>query len=170
MKKVRKAANCRAAGPDGVRGYWFKWLTSLQTNLTSALQKCLNEGNIPEWQVRGRMILIQKDSTKGTVASNYRSIACLPLMWKLLTGLCADMIYDHLLNLSLWIEKVYMGCSGNKGSFFNRQDGAEGNEKVPEKCFHCLHWLQKKIWHVSTFLDFRNDWYARNYKEYRIID
>ena len=41
--------------------------------------------------------MIQKDSAKGTVASNYRPIACLPLMWKLLTGIFADKIYDHLM-------------------------------------------------------------------------
>ena len=47
--------------------------------------------------MKGRTVLIQKDSAKGTVASNYRPIACLPLMWKLLTGIFADKIYDHLL-------------------------------------------------------------------------
>ena len=33
---------------------------------------------------------------KGNVTSNYRPITCLPLMWKLLTGVIADQIYAHL--------------------------------------------------------------------------
>ena len=46
--------------------------------------------------VKGRAVLIQKDPAKGTVASNYRPIACLPIMWKLLTGMFAESIYKHL--------------------------------------------------------------------------
>jgi hypothetical protein len=46
--------------------------------------------------VKGRTALIQKDVTKGTVSGNYRPIACLPLMRKLLTGLFAEEVYVHL--------------------------------------------------------------------------
>ena len=41
---------------------------------------------------------IQKDSAKGTAAGNYRPISCLPLMWKILTGIFAEVIYDHLIS------------------------------------------------------------------------
>ena len=67
--------------------------------MAKGLQACLDVGNVPEWMVKGRTVLIQKDPAKGTVASNYRPIACLPLMWKLLTGIFAVGIYDHLNNL-----------------------------------------------------------------------
>ena len=40
--------------------------------------------------------MFQKDKSKGNIASNYRPITCLPLMWKLLTGIIADQIYAHL--------------------------------------------------------------------------
>jgi len=43
------------------------------------------------------------------VASNYRPIACLPLMWKLLSGIFAEKIYDHLLNNNLLPEEQ-KGC------------------------------------------------------------
>ena len=33
---------------------------------------------------------------KGNIASNDRPITCLPLMWKLLSGVIADQIYGHL--------------------------------------------------------------------------
>ena len=56
--------------------------------------------------VKGRTVLIQKDSAKGTEASNYRPIACLSLMWKRLTGIFADKIYDHLI---LHAESVFKG-------------------------------------------------------------
>ena len=71
-------ANWKAPGPDGVRGFWFKRFTALHPFLTESLDFCLVEGNVPEWMVKGRTVLIQKDPAKGTVASNYRPIACLP--------------------------------------------------------------------------------------------
>ena len=51
---------------------------------------------MPSCLTSGRTSLLQKDKSKGNVASNYRSITCLPLMWKLLTGVIADQIYAHL--------------------------------------------------------------------------
>ena len=50
---------------------------------------------------KGITVLIMKDSKKGGVASNYRSIACLRIMWKTLTGIIEDEIYGHLARSSL---------------------------------------------------------------------
>ena len=51
---------------------------------------------MPSWLNRGKTSLLQKDNSKGNLASNCRPIFCLPLMWKLLTGVIADQIYAHL--------------------------------------------------------------------------
>ena len=116
VRRIKKGANWKAAGPDGVRGYWFKYFSSLHSSLASALQKCLDQGNVPEWMVKGRTVLIQKDPAKGTAASNYRPIACLPLMWKLLTGIFADKIYDHLLKNNI-LPYEQKGCiKGARGT------------------------------------------------------
>ena len=68
---VSKMANWKAAGPDLSRGYWFKKLPGLHPRLQLHLQECVNQGNVPEWMVRGRTVLIQKDPTKGIQANNY---------------------------------------------------------------------------------------------------
>ena len=44
----------------------------------------------------GRIVLLLKDKSKGNEVSNYRPITCLPLMKKLITGIAADEIYNHL--------------------------------------------------------------------------
>ena len=44
----------------------------------------------------GRTVLCQKDPKKGNAAENYRPIKCLPLMWKLLTGMIAEETYKYL--------------------------------------------------------------------------
>ena len=57
--------------------------------------------------------MLQKDKSKGNVASNYRPITCLPLMWKLLTGVIVDQMYAHLDQEKLLPEEQ-KGC--RKGS------------------------------------------------------
>lgn len=106
---IRRMSNWKAPGPDGVRGFWFKKFTALLPKLVEALALCLVKEDVPEWMVTGRTVLIQKDPAKGTVAGNYRPIACLPLMWKLLTGIFAEKTYDHLDSSGLLPEEQ-KGC------------------------------------------------------------
>ena len=113
---VSKMANWKAAGPDLVQGFWFKRLTELHPRPQLHLQECLSQGNVPEWMVQGRTVLIRKDPGKGTEISNYRPIACLPVMWKLLTGNMGEKMYEHLgRNGQLAVEQK--GCrKGSRGT------------------------------------------------------
>ena len=96
VKEIKRMPNWKAPGPDGVQGCWFKAFNCLHKPIVNALQKCIVAGDVPEWMVTGRTVLIQKDPAKGIEASNYRPIAYLPLMWKLLSGIFADRVYTHL--------------------------------------------------------------------------
>ena len=58
---------------------------------------------------KGRRVLIQKGKSEGTAASNYRPITCLPLAWKLLTGIFSDEIYRYLEGQELLPEEQ-KGC------------------------------------------------------------
>uniref|UniRef100_A0A1X7T5E1 Reverse transcriptase domain-containing protein n=1 Tax=Amphimedon queenslandica TaxID=400682 RepID=A0A1X7T5E1_AMPQE len=62
------------------------------------------------------MVLCQRDTKKGSAVDNFRPISCLPVLWKLLTGVLADELYDHLdINDILQIE--HKGCrSGSRGT------------------------------------------------------
>ena len=44
------------------------------------LQECLDSGFVLSWLNRERTSLLQKEKSKGNVASNYRPITCSPLM------------------------------------------------------------------------------------------
>ena len=66
------------------------------------------------WLTRGRTSLLQKDKSKRNVASNYRPITCLPLMWKLLIGVIADQIYAHL-DQEKFLPKEQKGCRKGSG-------------------------------------------------------
>ena len=93
---IRRMTNWKAPGPDGVQGFWFKKFTSVHATIADGLRDCLARGEVPEWMTVGRTSLFMKDPAKGPVADNYRPIACLPMMWKLLTGILSEKIYDHL--------------------------------------------------------------------------
>ena len=43
-----------------------------------------------------RAVPCQKDQRKGNTADNYRSITCLTLIWKLLTGVIAEEMQNYL--------------------------------------------------------------------------
>ena len=104
--------NWKAAGPDGVQGYWLKHLRSLHQTLRDQLQQCLSTRCAPHWMTKGRTCLILKDEHKGAEVSNFRPITCLPLVWKLLTGIIADEMYVHLEQNKILPEEQ-KGCKRN---------------------------------------------------------
>ena len=53
-----------------------------------------------------------KDKSKENEVGNYRLTTCLPLMWKLLTGIVAYEIYNHLEENDILLEEQ-KGCRRN---------------------------------------------------------
>ena len=51
---------------------------------------------MPDWLTTGKTTLVMKDKDKGGQVTNFRPIACLPLLRKLLTGIIAEELYGHL--------------------------------------------------------------------------
>ena len=64
--------------------------------MAEQLRHCINNHQAPEWMTIGRTALAQKDKSKRNSASNYRPITCLPIMWKLLTGIISERLYNYL--------------------------------------------------------------------------
>ncbi len=95
--QAKKIPNWKAPGPDGVQGYWIKKLTSLHDRIAEQMNEMINNRvSIPAWMTTGKTVLCQKDPQKGNVVDNYRPISCLPIMWKLMTGVIADRVYKVL--------------------------------------------------------------------------
>ena len=98
----------KGAGPDKIQVFWLKSFTALHGVLAAALNESIEVGDVPGWLVEGRTILVMKDSKNGTEVGNYRPIACLNLIWKLLTGIISDKTYDHSEKNRL--PEVQKGC------------------------------------------------------------
>ena len=113
----KRMANWKAPGPDGVQGFWLKKLTSLHGQIAEQLDDVLNGRKVvPEWMTLGKTILCLKDPAKGNVVDNYRPISCLPLMWKLLTGVVSESMYNFLDKNNLLPEEQ-KGCrKGSRGT------------------------------------------------------
>ena len=109
-QQTSKMANWKAPGPDGLQGFWLKYFKSTTIGLT--LNKCLDEQDIPDWLTKGKTTLILKDRGKENVVTNFRPITCLPLIWKLLTGILANEMYDHMNNARILPEEQ-KGCRKN---------------------------------------------------------
>ena len=93
-----------------------KKFSSLHEKVRLQLKECINSWFAPSWLTRRRTSLLQKDKSKGNVASIYRPITCLSLMWKLLTGVIADQIYAHLDQKKLLPEEHKGRRKGSRGT------------------------------------------------------
>ena len=81
FKKILvRMPNWKSPGPDLLQGFWSNNFSSLHERARLQLKECLDSGFAPSWLTRGRTSLLQKDKSKGNIASNYRPITCLPLM------------------------------------------------------------------------------------------
>ena len=76
----------------------------------------MGEDDMPEWMTHGCTVLCQKDPRKGNTADNYRPITCLQLMWKLLTGVIAEEMYNYLEREKI-LSQEQKGCKrGSRGT------------------------------------------------------
>ena len=112
--QAKKVLNWNAPGPDGVQGYWIKKLTSLHGRIAEQMNEKINSRvPIPVWMTTGRTVLCQKDPQKGNIVDNFRPISCLPLMWKLMTGVIADNVYKVLEESDI-LPTEQKGCRKNE--------------------------------------------------------
>ena len=61
--------------------------------------------SLPNWLLKSRTVLIQKDPAKGNAVRNYQPKASLNLLWEFKTGIIADKLYQHLQNENLLLEE-----------------------------------------------------------------
>ena len=106
---LARIPNWKAPGPDMVQGFWIKHFTSLHEHLLQNYKDCLTNKQVPTWLTKGRTVLIQKDKLKGNDPSNYRPITCLPITWKILTGMISEEIYSYL-NVNGLLPEEQKGC------------------------------------------------------------
>ena len=109
---IRKMANWKAPGSHCVQKYWFKRFSTLHSTLTEHLQSCVVVSNVSTWMTKGKTTLIQNDPGKENANNNYRPIALLPVIWKLLASVLAEKVYVHLSEKNV-LPDEHKGCRKN---------------------------------------------------------
>ena len=66
--------NWKSPGPLLVQRFSLKNFSSLREKVRLQLKECLDSGFVPSWLTRGGTSLLEKNKSKGNVASNYRPI------------------------------------------------------------------------------------------------
>ena len=75
LKKILcRMPNWKSPSPDLVQGFWLNIFSSLHERVRLQVKECLDSGFVPSWLTTGRTSLLQKDKSKGNVASNYKLI------------------------------------------------------------------------------------------------
>ena len=90
--------NWKAPGHDGVQGFWITRLNKMHKRITTQLNETKE---IPSWMMYGRTVLCQRHPVKANSVEKFRPIICLPLMWKLLTGIISEDMYCFMENENL---------------------------------------------------------------------
>ena len=107
--KLSKFSNHKSAGIDKVTNYWIKQLTELHPYYIKSLNRILNQTEeMPKWFNTGATTLIPK-TVDTHLPQKYRPICCLPTIYKTLTGILADQMYNHLIDNNM-LEKQQRGC------------------------------------------------------------
>jgi len=110
---VKKLKNWSAPGFDEVHGFWLKKLSAIHPQMLSLFKKALNDPP-PELCQRITHLFI-KDPAKGfDDVANYRPIACLSILWKLLTSIVGNKIYSHFQEFSLFPKSQKGNRRGTK--------------------------------------------------------
>ena len=112
-KKILEYGNFKTPGVDKIPNFWIKKLEALHPHYANTFNKLIDEEiDSPEWLTQGSTTLLPK-SKETKNAKKYRPICCLTTTYKLLTGIIADSIYDHLAR-GEFLEEEQKGCIRNR--------------------------------------------------------
>ena len=141
QNNTKKVSNLETPGHDEIHGFWFKKFTSIHDKQALEMNRCQQEDYVPKRMTKGKITFIQKDSHKWTDPNNYRSITCLPMIWKILTAQIREEIYYSLTSNEFSPEEQEEFRSGSKGilKLFTMRAIPDG------KSSYVLDWLQKGI-------------------------
>ena len=129
-KKLSQYSNFKAPGIDKLPNYWIKALTPLHVHYVSFFDRIIRGNDqTPEWLTTGCTSLIPK-SERTELPSKYRPITCLSTTYKILTGLIADAIYNHL-NFGNYLEGEQKGCIRDR---MGTKDQLLINKAILEDC------------------------------------
>ncbi|XP_045455099.1 uncharacterized protein LOC123664624 [Melitaea cinxia] len=106
---LRRMHNWKSPGLDQIQNYYIKYLTNVHKYLASLFTNIVSGTEpVEEWFTTGKVILVPKNENTED-PKNWRPIACLPSMYKLLTSVLANVLYNHCHKNNI-ISEEQRGC------------------------------------------------------------
>ncbi len=105
---AQEAGGWKAPGPDCLPAFWLRAFPQITEKLKQSLWDLMDGTvEIPEWLVCGRTVMIPKEGCVGR-PDQFKPIACLNTTYKLLTGVAAEMLTDHVTRKGMlpWEQKA----------------------------------------------------------------
>ena len=131
------------------------------------MNRCLQEEHVPEWMIKGKITLIQKDPFKGTAPNKYRPITRLRMTWKILIAQIREEIYYSLTSRGLFPEEQKGYCKGPRGTGeLLHIDQHILNESKTRRENPAMAWIDyKKAYDIIP-----QSWIISYFKMYKISD
>ncbi|XP_074000237.1 uncharacterized protein [Rhodnius prolixus] len=111
---LRKCANWKAPGPDGIHNFWWKRFSAVYGRLAEVFSLTIADPwRLPAFMTLGVTYLKHKGGDARDPAQ-YRPITCLSTLYKLLTTCIAKRVHDYVDGENI-IADVQKGCA--RGSY-----------------------------------------------------
>ena len=166
-RKLTQFGNFKTPGIDRIPNFWLKKLDALHPHLADTFDNLVHhQADLPEWLIRGNTSLLPK-SQETHLPNKYRPICCLNTTYKLLTGIIADEIYEHL-DRGDYLEKEQKGCIRSR---FGTKDQLLMNKTILEDARRrhrnlSMAWIDYK----KAFDSVPHSWIKRCLDLYKIDD
>ena len=109
--KIQKFGFWKSPGIDNLQNYWWHKFHASHNQLTKIYNEMLkNPDDIPTWMFKGITRLIPKKTDTRNPA-NYRPITCLPIIYKILSGILTSRMMEHLQTNNLIPEEQKGGIA-----------------------------------------------------------
>uniref|UniRef100_A0A8D8Z094 Reverse transcriptase n=1 Tax=Cacopsylla melanoneura TaxID=428564 RepID=A0A8D8Z094_9HEMI len=93
---IKYTSNWKSPGLDQIQNYWLKHFTNIYPVLDCQFQHCIqNPSELPKFLTEGITYMLPKNEKIDNPAS-YRPVTCLSTIYKLLTSILKNKIYDHI--------------------------------------------------------------------------
>ena len=93
---LKKVKPFNATGPYCLYGFVLKNIPAISEALREWIEKVLNGLEVPSWLIEGRTRLIPKTAAPSNDPKDYRPIACLNTIYKLLTSTINLLLVGHV--------------------------------------------------------------------------
>ena len=106
---LKKSSKWKSPGKDKIPNFWLNAFHENHTRLTQLYSLIITDPKqIPQWLVNGiTYVLPKSDETNNP--KNYRPIACLATMYKILTSILTEYTYSFLIDSGLFPDEQ-KGC------------------------------------------------------------